>query len=786
MDLSSSDSQVAWISAPWRGSARSTVPVPYFRKGFVLDGDLAQAELRISAFGIYEAEINGNRVGDEIFAPGWTDYHKRVQYQTYDVRDLLRPGENVLGALLGDGWYCGHVGWQDRQIYGSHPWLFASLAIVMRDGTIVNVQSDESWKTKSGPLLESDLLMGESYDARLELGDWSLPGYDDRDWWPVVCGQPHLASQMVPRTGPPVRRIQEIATNEIVESPDGAGRKALRIDFGQNFSGRARIKVRSVVGTTLRLRYAEILDAEGNLYIDNLRSARATDYYTCKGGDTETWEPRFTFHGFRYMDVTGLFDEDLFEIVGIVLHSDISQTGFFRCSSPLLNQLQSNILWGQKSNFLEVPTDCPQRDERLGWTGDAQVFARTAAFNMNVQHFFRKWMQDVRDAQHPNGAIPLVAPMPGFLRHVPYEDGGPAWSDAVIICPWSIYLCYGDQGILEENYDAMKSYMEFMLTHRSVGYIRSHPNVDDWGGFGDWLALDGSGKLDGNTPKDLIGTAFFAYDTEIMVQVARLLGKEADAHEMSLQHSHIVASFRRRFITDEGLIAGGTQTAYTLALYFELVPVNLQANCARELVRLIERNQFHLATGFVGTPYLLDVLQKHGYLDTAYRLLEQESFPSWLFSVKNGATTIWERWNGWTPESGMQDKSMNSFNHYAYGAVGAWMYQTVAGLNLDASEPGYRHIIFRPRPGGSITWAEAALETVFGKVSIHWKLQDDALAVTLEIPQGTHAILQPPPDYNLEDQVVAPGTRHIILSRRHAQRIQQTQCVSLLETALDS
>lgn len=725
------------------------------------EGCIVKAELRISAFGIYEVEINGERIGDEVFAPGWTDYHQRVQYQTYDVTRQLRSGENALGIILGDGWYCGYVGWQDRQVYGLRPWVNATLVLTQQDGTIVRIQTDESWKTQSGPLLESDLLMGESYDARLELGNWSLPEYDDSDWLPVAAGNPHPTSEVVPRLGPPVRRIQELLPIEVVSSPDGKGKKILRIDFGQNFAGRIRIQVCSTPGTTLRLRYAEILDADGNLYIDNLRSARATDYYTCKSSVSETWEPRFTFHGFRYVDVLGLSDEDSFDAVGIVLHSDMPKTGAFRCSNPLLNQLQSNIQWGQKSNFLEVPTDCPQRDERLGWTGDAQVFIRTAAFNMDVRLFFRKWMQDVRDAQKSNGAVPLVVPLPGFLRHIPYEDGGPAWSDAVIICPWTVYQCYGDRQILEENYDSMKAYIEFMLKHRSIDYIRSHPEVDEWGGFGDWLALDGSGKLEGNTPKDLIGTAFFAYDTAIMMQVARILQKDADAKSWESLHQKIVTAFQRRFITQDGLIAANTQTAYVLALHFDLVPECAQPTCARALVRLVERNGFHLATGFVGTPYLLDVLQNHGYLDIAYRLLEQETFPSWLFSVKNGATTIWERWNGWTPDMGMQDKSMNSFNHYAYGAVGAWMYQNVAGLNLDVEEPGYRRIVFRPRPGGSLTYAEASLETIYGGVGIRWEIQEANLNLWLEVPEGTLATLILPPEFTAENQELFPGN-HVL------------------------
>lgn len=734
-----------------------------------MSGPVESASLTISAFGLYEAEINGRAVSQDVFAPGWTDYHQRVQFQVHDVTSLLGEGENAIGVMLGDGWYCGFVAWQDRQVYGERPWLLAQLTVRLQDGSEVKISSDDSWKVRSGPVLESDLLMGEVHDARLDLGAWSGPTYDDSCWLSVIQGDPHPECLLVPRLGPPVRRIEEVSPVSIRDFPDGQGQRGVVIDFGQNFSGRVRIRVKCARGTTLRLRYAEILDEAGNLYTDNLRSARATDFYTCHGQEGETWEPRFTFHGFRYMDIIGLAEEDFFEATGIVLHSVMEKTGSFACSNPLLNQLQSNILWGQKSNFLEVPTDCPQRDERLGWTGDAQVFIRTAAFNMDVRRFFTKWMQDVRDAQRPSGAIPVVAPMPGFLRHIPFEDGGPAWSDATIICPWTVYLCYGDQQILRDHYESMQRYVDFMTRERSKDFIRSHSDVDSWGGFGDWLALDGSGRLEGNTPKDLIGTAFYACDVAIMADVAEVLGHLDDAASYRKLWQSIATAFQKRFITPDGLLAGGTQTAYVLALQFGLVPEKAQASCARELVRLIERNSWHLATGFVGTPYLLDVLEKHGHLNVAYRLLEQETFPSWLFSVRNGATTIWERWNGWTPGGGMQDKSMNSFNHYAYGAVGAWMYETVAGLSLDPGHPGYRHVIFRPRPGGTLTWAEATLETIFGLVGIRWELAGNTLSVKATVPEGTRATLKLPVEWSEAHRELGPG-RHVLSFCRKAEK----------------
>ena len=751
-----------WIASDIVGGPRTSAPAPHFRKTFEVVGPVKSATLTITALGLYDCEINGRPVGNEVFAPGWTDYDKRVQYQNHDVTACIRQGENVLGVTLGDGWYCGYVGWGNRQVYGDRPRLLARLRLVHEDGTTLDVTTDPSWKTSTGPILENDLLMGETYDARLELGRWSEPGYDDREWQAVRVRPPDLLPELNPRLGPPVRRIEEI--EPIEEKVLTIQSKQFRIfDLGQNFAGRARIKVRACRGTLVRVLFAEMLQPDGRIYTENLRGASAADYYICKGEGEEVWEPRFTFHGFRYVELSGLAAQDSGTVTGIVLHSDMRQTGAFRCSHPLLNQLQHNILWGQKSNFLEIPTDCPQRDERLGWTGDAQVFIRTASFNMDVKAFFHKWMRDARDTQTKDGAIPSVIPNKRFVASAGDEDGGPAWADAVIICPWTIYLCYGDPSILEENYETMRRFMEFLLTHRCRDWIRSHPDVDLWGGYGDWLALDGRNNWEGLTDHDLIGTAFHAYDAAIMGQVATVLGHEADAAAYGRLREEIAQAFVRRYVTPDGLVMPGTQTAYVLALHFDLLPKHFRPAAAAELVRLLAKRNWHLATGFVGTPYLLDVLEATGHLEIAYKLLEQESFPSWLFPVRNGATTIWERWDGWTPEKGFQDKSMNSFNHYAYGAVGAWIYRSVAGLELDPEEPGYRHIIFRPRPGGSLTWAEAELQTRFGKASIRWELEGGTLRMEFEIPENCRATLQPPPQCAAESIEYRAGSYRVTL-----------------------
>ncbi len=748
-------SGAAWIGANLIGGPRTAAPAPYLRKGFNLGGPVKSATLFVTALGLYECEINGQRVGDEVLAPGWTNYRRRVQVQSFDVTGLLKPGENAIGAILGDGWYCGFVGWKNRQNYGERPLLLASLEVALEDGTKAVVATDGSWKTSAGPILENDLLMGEVYDARRELEGWSGAGFDDSAWEAVNIATPEPLPELSPRLGPPVRRIEEIA-------PVSFDAERGIYDLGQNFAGRARLRVRAKRGTLVKLRFAEVLE-NGAMYTANLRGARVTDYYICKGGAEEVWEPRFTFHGFRYVEVTGLGTGETAEVTGIVLHSDVPPTGEFRCSNELLNQLQHNIQWGQKSNFVDVPTDCPQRDERLGWTGDAQVFCATAAFNRDVSGFFHKWMRDVRDSQTEQGGVPCVIPFFPVFANAD-EDGGPAWADAAVICPWTIYLCYGDRSILEENYEAMERYMRYMAEHRCVGRIRSHPDADVWGGFGDWLAKDGGGT-EGTTPRALIGTAYYAYDAGIMAKVAALLGREADAKRYAALRAEIVEAFRRRYVTPDGLVLPGTQTAYVLALHFDLLPVSQRETALKELVRDIEARGCHLSTGFVGTPYLLKTLEDAGRIDVAFRLLEQETYPSWLFPVKNGATTIWERWDGWTPDKGFQDVGMNSFNHYAYGAVGDWMYQTVAGLSLDANRPGYEHIVFRPHPGGSLTWAEASLQTRQGKTSIRWELDGTNLRVRFTVPEGCCGTFLPPAGFAGEVAEFGAGTHEVTVAK---------------------
>ncbi len=733
--LRRSDWSASWIGARLVGGRWTTIPAPFLRRSFMLDAPVLQARLYITALGLYECTINGQRVGQDLFTPGWTDYRRRVQYQVYDVTDALHEGENVIGVILGDGWYCGHVAWAGRQNYGDRPKLLAQLMITHTDGSTQTVVSNRSWRYAFGPILESDMLHGESYDARLEFPGWNMPGFDDAAWQPVdLFAAPDIA--LVATRGPTVQRHEELRPiNPPTAFPSHQMTRWV-FDLGQNMVGWVRLHVQGPAGTTVTIRYAEALNPDGTIYTANLRSARATDHYTLRGDGEEVWEPRFTFHGFRYVELSGYPGApDIDAVTGIVVHSATPPTGEFSCSDPLINQLQHNIVWGQKGNFLDVPTDCPQRDERLGWTGDAQVFIRTAAFNMNVAPFFTKWTQDLEDAQSPEGAYPPVAPLAGISG---LTDGGPAWADAGIICPWTIYLCYGDTRLLETHYPSMQRFIAY-LERSSRDFIRCYEDYPGFRGFGDWLALDGSGRTDGGTAKDLIGTAFFAYSARLLSRIAAILGRQRDAARYRRLFERVREAFITRYVTAAGRVAGETQTGYVLALHFDLLPPALRSAAADALARNIRARGMHLATGFVGTPYLPHVLTAAGHLDLAYALLFQRTWPSWLYPVTQGATTIWERWDGWTHDRGFQDPGMNSFNHYAYGAIGEWIYSTVAGIDADPEQPGYRHLILRSRPGGGLTAARAALETMYGRAVSAWRIDDHRFIWEIVVPPNTTA-----------------------------------------------
>lgn len=730
--LRKADWRAQWIGRP-DDRGQGGRPSPHLRRGFELAGEVRAARLHATALGIFEFHLNGRRVGDEVFTPGWTDYHKRIQVMTYDVTELLRSGANALGAVLADGWYAGFLGWaKHRNCYGSQLGLLAQLEIEYADGRRETIGTDASWRTAEGPILSADFYNGETYDARRELRGWSEPAFDDRGWDAAEV-LPAPSAKLVARPNGAVRRQQELAVVRQTEPQPGVH----VFDLGQNMVGWARVRVKGRKGGTVRLRFAEMLRDDGTLYTENLRSAQCTDRYVCKGGGEETYEPRFTFHGFRYVEVSGDLERApvAADVAGVVLHSDIPATGRFECSEPLVNQLQSNIDWGQRGNYLEVPTDCPQRDERLGWTGDAQVFIRTGCYNRDVAAFFTKWCVDIADAQAPDGKLPHV--VPDVLR----DNGGgsAAWADAAVICPWTIHLQYGDLRILERQYDSMAAWVGWQQAKSRDGHL-------DVPSFGDWLAIDipqgDCGRAP--TPRDLICTAYFARCAEIMADVAKRLGKAGDATRYRALHRRVKAAFQREFVAPSGRVVGDTQTGYLLALGFDLLPQKQRAYALERLVTDIERRGWKLSTGFVGTPLLAPVLTRCGRLDVAYRLLLQREYPSWLYSILQGATTMWERWNSYTKDKGFGDAGMNSFNHYAYGAIGEWLFATVAGIDLDPAEPGFGHILLQPQPGGGLTWARGELRSRHGRIACGWTVEGGTLRVEAEVPPNTRATLRLP------------------------------------------
>lgn len=734
--LDAADWSAQWIGSELSGGPESSIPSPYLRTVFNVNKPVADARLFVTSLGLYEFSINGQRVGEEQLAPGWTDYAKRVQYQAYDVTALLKSGDNAAGSILGDGWYSGRIGWRARGYYGDRPKLLAQIVVTYRDGSVEIVATDALWKTYFGAIVENDIMAGETHDARRELTGWNQPDYDD-GFWTSVTTFPAPAIELSPSIGPLVRATQEIKPITPPRKQDGWPEPVWIFDLGQNIAGRIRLRVKGKAGQMLKIRYAEILDPKDNsFYTDNLRAARCTDFYILSGdADGETWEPKFTFHGFRYVEISGHQGEMTADAVtGIVLHSDTPRTGDFSCNDELINQLQRNIDWGQRGNFIEVPTDCPQRNERLGWMGDAQVFIRTAAWNRDVQGFFNKWQRDIADAQGKEGQFPAVVP---HVDGVP-PDGGPAWADAGIICPWTVYLCYGDRALLAQHYDSLKRFIAY-LKKKSRNLIRVHPDLGEWQGFGDWLALDGSGKVDGGTPKDLIGTALFAYSTSLAAHIAGVLGEKQDAATFTKLHAQITRAYQKRYVSGDGLVTGLTQTAYVLTLQFDLAPEALRPKLLAELIRDLEQRGNLLTTGFVGASYLPHVLSRFGRIDVAYKLLHQKKWPSWLYAVTQGATTIWERWDGWTPEKGFQDKGMNSFNHYAYGAIGCWLYQVVSGIEIDPAQPGYKHILLAPQPGGELKQARANLNSIHGEIVSAWKLGNGRFEWEIVVPANTTA-----------------------------------------------
>ncbi|MEU7003225.1 glycoside hydrolase family 78 protein [Nonomuraea sp. NPDC046570] len=718
----------AGLLSPDDWSARFVGGGRLLRTEFDVRPGLTRARLYATALGVYEAEINGTVVGDHVLAPGWTSYGRRLRYQTFDVTALLTEGRNAIGALLGDGWYRGRLGFGGgrKYIYGDRLALLAQLELRYADGRTDRVVTDGSWQAASGPVVSSGIYEGETHDARLERPGWSSPGhravYDDVD----VLDRD--LSVLTAPTGPPVRRTEILAPVATLTSPSGA----TILDFGQNLVGRLRVTAEGAAGERVVLRHAEIQE-DGELCTRLLRTAEAADVYVLRGEGEETWEPRFTFHGFRYASVEGPVTRTL----AVVCHSDMERTGWFDCSDPLVNRLHENVVWGMRGNFVDVPTDCPQRDERLGWTGDLQVFAPTGTFLYGSAGVLSSWLADLAAEQTADGAVPVV---------VPNVLGDPAltpvagWSDAVVVVPWVLYQRYGDAGILAARFDGMRRWVDLVAGLAGPGRL--------WNtGFqiGDWLDPSAPPERphETRTPAELVATAYLARSADLVAQAAEVLGRTADHDHYAGLAAEVRRAFAAEYVTATGRVLSDSPTAYALALCFGLLPEPAQREHAvRRLASLVRAGGHAMPTGFLGTPLLCDALTGGGRPDAAYKLLLRRECPSWLYAVTMGATTVWERWDGLLPDGSVNPGEMTSFNHYAFGAVADWLHRTVAGLA--PAEPGYRRIAVAPRPGGGLTRARARLRTPYGPAESSWSIEAGWLVLEVEVPPNTTALVTVP------------------------------------------
>ncbi|MDP2899167.1 MAG: glycoside hydrolase family 78 protein [bacterium] len=740
--------------AKWIGSG---IPRPaMLRKTFRLASRPYRATAYVSALGVYELWLNGRRVGDSVLAPEWTDYNKRVQYQAYDVTELLHSGENALGSTLCEGWYAGRIGishivWPggpQRGFYGDSPWFLMQLEVELADGKSQMIVSDEAWKaTTDGPIRSACILDGEVYDARKEVPGWDRPEFDDSGWKAVRI-KSQVTAKLVAQANEPIRIVEELRPISVTETKPNV----FVFDLGQNMTGWCRLSVRGLPGTTISLRHAEVLDADRNIYTDNLRvpkdggpgGARQLDTFILGRVGEEILEPHFTYHGFRYVEVTGLLQKPQFDsLVGCVIHSDAPRVGRFECSDWLLNKLMENIVWTQHGNMHSVPTDCPQRDERLGWLGDAQIFSQTACFNMNMARFYGKVSQDTRDAQADDGRFPDFAPHP-FDPNARFS-GAPGWADGGVIIPWRVYLNYGDTRVLEQHFESAKRWGEYVRA-QSPDLIWTGKRGNDYGDWlnGDTLILEGWPRKGAAVPRELMATAFFAHSAGLLSKMASVLSRTEDAERYAKLAAEIKDAFNRTFVKLDGVIQGDTQAGYALALHFDLLPENLREAAARHMVECIKARGGHLTTGIQSTGRLMLELTRNGYNDLAYELLNKRTVPSWLYMVEHGATTIWERWDGYVEGRGYQDPGMNSFNHWAFGAVGEWIYRTIVGINPDEDRPGYKHFTIRPRPGGGLTWANGSYESMHGTIVSDWKVERGDFTLRVTVPVNTTAAVYIP------------------------------------------
>jgi alpha-L-rhamnosidase len=741
--LSPSEWTAEWISPELEEKAEDN-PCPMLRKEFNLKGKIESARAYVTSLGLYEMEINGKRVGDARFTPGFSSFHKRLQYQVYDIKDYLLEGKNAVGVFLADGWYRGHLWTKSKpNIFGKELALLAQIRITYKDGTIETIVTDSSWQCTTGPILRSDLYYGEVYDARQEIPGWSELGCE-YDRWKKVKKLDYGKAHLVYSPCGPAKIREEIQPQRILTTPKGE----LVVDLGQNIAGIIRLQVEGESGREITLSYCEELTPEGNFNIKQLdllgyqrRSGRfyQIDRYISKGGP-EVFEPRFTFHGFRYVKIEGYPGElDLNSIKGLVIYSDLSPTGDFSCSNPLINQLQHDILWSQKGNFLEIPSDCPQR-EKMGWTGDIQIYAPTACFLMDCSGFLAKWLQDLKVDQMDNGLVPHIVPwLPDYPVYGPLGVGGSSgWGDACTIVPWTLYLYYGDKRILDEMYSVMKKWIAFIQS-RSKNYIWSKGMH-----WGDWL--EPGRKIYYYflpwAPKGYVATPFFAHSSYLLSKIARVLGKDNEADYYKGLSEKVRAAYSKKYVKKSGRVKPSRQGAYVLALVYDMVPEKMRPKLAAHLVKMVKDNDYHLDTGFLSTPHLCQVLCDNGYEDVSFKVLNQDTIPSWLYEVRKGATSIWEAWDC-IKANGTLRKGM-SFNHYAFGAVGQWLYRYIAGIGLDEENPGYKHIIFSPHPGDGLTEAQAMHQSLYGEIKSSWKLSEGKMTYSITVPANSTATVHLP------------------------------------------
>lgn len=734
-----------FIRPGWTEDTSIPQPGPLLRKEFSLSKTVRQARLYATALGVYELRLNGKPVSDQIMAPGWTSYHHRLRYQSYDVTRLIHQGLNAIGIMLGDGWFRGRLNFNggSRNIYGKRIAALVQLEIAFTDGTHQVIASDASWRAIQGPILENDIYNGEIFDARKVIEGWDLPGMDTKGWEKVrkVKWDP---AALFPAMEPPVRPLMELEPVRIFTSPSG---KTL-VDFGQNLVGRVAIQLNGQPDARITLRHAEVLE-NGELGTRPLRGAKATDTYISAGRKKETWHPRFTFHGFRYVEVEGWPGKlRKNHIKAQVCHSDMNRTGWFECSSPLLNRLHENVVWSMRGNFFYIPTDCPQRDERLGWTGDIQVFSPTASFLYDCRGFLSSWLNDLAEEQEQFGFVPFVVPNTLGDKLPPAA----AWGDAAVVVPWVLYQRFGDIGILKKQFDSMRAWLD--LIHKTAG---KGLLWDTGFQFGDWLDPDAppDNPAQARTPSFIVATAYFAWSADLTSRAAKILGYAQESEFYLRLATEIRHAFQKTYVTPAGMVIGDASTAYSLALQFALLADDAQRKqAARRLAELVRQSQHHISTGFVGTPLICDALTSAGYVEDAWQLVTQTSVPSWLYPVTMGATSIWERWDSMLPDGRINPGEMTSFNHYALGAVADWLHRTAAGLA--PLEPGYRKVSIAPQPGGGLTWAKASHESPYGRITVSWEIIGDEFRIHVTLPPNTTGQVVLPD--NKTPKMIASGT----------------------------